>query len=96
MGFLPRWTTTHTWIPSSSPAATRCGRRRGLPALTTIREDEDGLGPVSHQELIEPPEFRAAPAAVHSVRANVTLGTMDFAEFAAAASAESDRVLRSI
>ncbi|MFC8886335.1 DUF6924 domain-containing protein [Streptomyces cinereoruber] len=69
----------------------------GLPALTTIREEEEGgLGPVSHQELIEPPEFRAASAAVHSVRVNVTLGTMDFAEFAAAASAESDRVLRSI
>ncbi|MGA4978541.1 DUF6924 domain-containing protein [Streptomyces cinereoruber] len=61
-----------------------------------MREDEDGLGPVSYQELIESPEFRAAPAAVHSVRVNVTLGTVDFAEFAAAASAESDRVLRSI
>ncbi|MEW5655576.1 hypothetical protein ABGT92_09595 [Streptomyces cinereoruber] len=68
----------------------------GLLAPTTIREDEDGLGPVSYQELIESPEFRAAPAAVHSVRVNVTLGTVDFAEFAAAASAESDRVLRSI
>ncbi|MFI9122418.1 DUF6924 domain-containing protein [Streptomyces bikiniensis] len=72
---------------------------RGLPALTTVREDEDDLDPVYYQDLVESPEpreFRAAPAAVHSVRVNVTLGTMDFAEFAAAASAESDRVLRPV
>ncbi|MEU4081419.1 hypothetical protein DEJ45_34050 [Streptomyces venezuelae] len=70
---------------------------RALLALTTIWEDEGDLDPVFYQGLIhspEPREFRAAPAAVHSVHVNVTLGNMDFAEFAAAASAEPDRVLR--
>ncbi|MEV7373710.1 hypothetical protein AB0O51_22895 [Streptomyces sp. NPDC090301] len=60
-------------------------------------EDEGDLDPVYYQELIdspEPREFRTAPAAVHEIHVNLTLGTMDFAEFAAAASAERDQVLR--
>jgi hypothetical protein len=72
---------------------------RGLLALSTVWEDEGDLDPVYYQELIESPEprdFRAAPAAVHAVHVNVTLGNMDFAEFAAAASAEPDQVLRPI
>ncbi|MER7912998.1 hypothetical protein [Streptomyces sp. NPDC096068] len=72
---------------------------RALLALTTIREDEGDLDPVYYQELIESPEpreFRAAPAAVHSVHVNVTLGNMGFAEFASAASAEPDQVLRPV
>ncbi|MEU2243650.1 hypothetical protein ABZ572_30050 [Streptomyces sp. NPDC018338] len=69
---------------------------RALLALTTTWEDEGDLDPVYYQELIESPEpqeFRAAPAAVHSVHVNLTLGNMGFAEFAAAASAEPDQVL---
>ncbi|MGW0928586.1 DUF6924 domain-containing protein [Streptomyces sp. NPDC002644] len=73
--------------------------RRGLLALSTVWEDEGDLDPVYYQELVESPEpreFRAAPAAVHSVHVNVTLGNMGFAEFAAAASAETDQVLRPV
>ncbi|MFB7355910.1 DUF6924 domain-containing protein [Streptomyces gardneri] len=72
---------------------------RALLALTTIWEDEGDLDPVYYQELIESPEpreFRAAPATVHAVHANLTLGNMGFAEFAAAASAEPDQVRRPI
>ncbi|MFB7939756.1 DUF6924 domain-containing protein [Streptomyces sp. NPDC056049] len=72
---------------------------RGLLALSTVWEDEGDLDPVYYQELIESPEpreFRAAPAAVHGVHVNVTLGNLDFAEFAAAASAEPDQVLRPV
>lgn len=70
-----------------------------LLALTTIWEDEGDLDPIYYLELIESPgprEFRAVPAAVHDIHANLTLGNMDFAEFAAAASAESDQVLRPV
>lgn len=72
---------------------------RGVLALSTVWEDEGDLDPVYYQELIESPEpreFRAAPAAVHAVHVNVTLGNMGFAEFAATASAEPDRVLRPV
>ncbi|MFG2899900.1 DUF6924 domain-containing protein [Streptomyces zaomyceticus] len=72
---------------------------RALLALTTVWEDEGDLDPVYYQELIEAPEpgyFRAAPAAVHVVHANVTLGNMGFAEFAMAASARPDQVLRPV
>ncbi|MFJ4872602.1 DUF6924 domain-containing protein [Streptomyces sp. NPDC088757] len=72
---------------------------RALLALTTSWEDVSGLDPLYYRELIESPEpreFRTVPAAVHSVHANLTLGNMDFAEFATAASAESDRVLRPV
>ncbi|MFJ4339407.1 DUF6924 domain-containing protein [Streptomyces sp. NPDC088915] len=70
---------------------------RSLLALTTVWEDVSGLDPVFYQELIdspEPREFRTVPAAVHEIHTNLTLGTMDFAEFATAASAEPDQVLR--
>ncbi|MFD9247358.1 DUF6924 domain-containing protein [Streptomyces sp. NPDC059556] len=70
---------------------------RALLALTTTWEDEGDLDPVYYQELIdspEPREFRTAPAAVHEIHVNLTLGNMDFAEFAGAASAEPDQVLR--
>ncbi|MFE0771614.1 DUF6924 domain-containing protein [Streptomyces sp. NPDC058861] len=72
---------------------------RGVLALSTVWEDEGDLDPVYYQELIESPEpreFRAAPAAVHSVHVNVTLGNVGFAEFAATASAEPDQILRPI
>lgn len=71
---------------------------RALLALTTTWEDESDLDPVYYQELLdspEPQEFRAEPAAVHSVHANVTLGNLGFAEFAAIAAAEPDQVLHS-
>ncbi|MFF9431272.1 DUF6924 domain-containing protein [Streptomyces sp. NPDC014746] len=72
---------------------------RGVLALSTVWEDQGDLDPVYYQELIESPEpreFRAAPASVHAVHVNVTLGNMGFAEFAAAASAEPDQVLRPV
>lgn len=72
---------------------------RALLALTTTWEDEGDLDPVYYQELIdspEPREFRTAPAAVHEIYVNLALGNMDFAEFAAAASAEPDQVLRPV
>ncbi|MEU2074146.1 hypothetical protein [Streptomyces sp. NPDC013489] len=71
---------------------------RALLALTTTWEDEGDLDPVYYQELIdspEPREFRTAPAAVHEIHVNLALGTMDFAEFAAA-SAQPDQVLRPV
>ncbi|MFJ5708031.1 DUF6924 domain-containing protein [Streptomyces sp. NPDC093105] len=70
---------------------------RALLALSTIWEDESGLDPVYYQELLdapEPREFRTVPGQVHAVQVNVTLGTMGFGEFAAAASTEPDQVLR--
>ncbi|MFD4373858.1 DUF6924 domain-containing protein [Streptomyces sp. NPDC058486] len=72
---------------------------RALLALTTTWEDEGDLDPLYYQELIdspEPREFRTAPAAVHSVHVNLTIGNLGFAEFAAAASAEPDQVLRPV
>ncbi|MGW1932065.1 DUF6924 domain-containing protein [Streptomyces sp. NPDC001919] len=71
----------------------------GLLALSTVWEDDGDLDPVYYQEPIESPEpreFRAAPAAVHAVHVNVTLGNTGFTEFAAAASAEPDQVLRPV
>ncbi|MFF5790178.1 DUF6924 domain-containing protein [Streptomyces sp. NPDC012693] len=72
---------------------------RGLLALTTVWEEEGDLDAVYYQGLIDSPEpraFRSAPAAVHDVHANVTLGNMGFAEFVAAASREPDQVLRCV
>lgn len=70
---------------------------RALLALSTIWEDESDLDPVYYQELLdapEPREFRTVPGEAHAVHVNVTLGNMDFAEFAAAAGREPDQVLR--
>ncbi|MFD9428699.1 MULTISPECIES: DUF6924 domain-containing protein [unclassified Streptomyces] len=72
---------------------------RALLALSTVWEDVSGLDPVYYQELIESPdprEFRALPAAVHGVQVDLALGNVDFAEYAGAASAEPDQVLRPI
>ncbi|MFG3283437.1 transposase [Streptomyces sp. NPDC048111] len=41
-------------------------------------------------------EFRTAPAGVHDVHANLSIGNMDYAEFADAASDGPDRIYRSI
>ncbi|MEU0298337.1 hypothetical protein ABZ252_02490 [Streptomyces sp. NPDC006175] len=70
---------------------------RPLLALSTGWEDVSGLDPVYYQELIESPdprEFRALPTAVHGVQMDLALGNVDFAEYAGAASAEPDQVLR--
>ncbi|WP_051844748.1 DUF6924 domain-containing protein [Streptomyces globisporus] len=102
MRFLPWWTKTRVRASSSSPTAghhTMQSPARALLALSTVWEEEGGLDPVYYQELIESPEFRefrAAPAAVHVVHANLTRGNMGFAEFAAAASAEPDQALWSV
>ncbi|MFJ3529443.1 MULTISPECIES: DUF6924 domain-containing protein [unclassified Streptomyces] len=72
---------------------------RALLALSTVWEDVSGLDPAYYQELIESPdprEFRALPAAVHGVHVDLALGNVDFAEYAGAASAEPDQVLRPI
>ncbi|MFI8399818.1 DUF6924 domain-containing protein [Streptomyces sp. NPDC085463] len=72
---------------------------RALLALTTFWEDEEDLDPVYYQELAASPgprEFRTVPTAVHEIHANLTLGNMDFAEFAEAASATPDQVLRPV
>ncbi|MFC8537546.1 DUF6924 domain-containing protein [Streptomyces sp. NPDC057249] len=70
-----------------------------LLALSTVWEDVSGLDPVYYQELVESPEpreLRALPAAVHGVQVDLALGNADFAEYAGAASAEPDQVLRPI
>ncbi|MFF8918771.1 DUF6924 domain-containing protein [Streptomyces sp. NPDC015032] len=68
-------------------------------ALSTVWEDESDLDPVYYQELIESPEpreFRAVPAAVHGIQADLALGNVDFTEYAGAPSGEPDQVLRPI
>lgn len=72
---------------------------RALLALSTAWEDVSGLDPVYYQDLIESPEpreFRAVPASVHGVQVDLALGNVDFTEYAGAASAEPDQVLRPI
>lgn len=72
---------------------------RALLALSTVWEDVSSLDPVYYQELIEAPEpreFRAVPASVHGVQVDLALGNVDFAEYAGAASAEPEQVLRPI
>ncbi|MGW2256154.1 DUF6924 domain-containing protein [Kitasatospora sp. NPDC001660] len=69
-----------------------------LLALDLFYEDED-LDPMYYQELIDSPparEFRTAPAAVHDVHANLSIGNMDFHEFAASALADPEGVLRPV
>jgi hypothetical protein len=59
-------------------------------------EDEE-LDPMYYQELIDSPpprEFCTAPAAVHDVHANLSIANVDFEEFAEAASADPEGVLR--
>ncbi|MEU2108474.1 hypothetical protein [Streptomyces sp. NPDC019507] len=70
---------------------------RALLALDVF-EEEDALDPMYYQELIDSPpprEFRTVPAEVHVVHANLSIGNMDFEEFAETAAAEPDRVHRS-
>ncbi|RKE02889.1 DUF6924 domain-containing protein [Streptomyces sp. TLI_171] len=74
--------------------------RHALLVLDPVHEDEDeDLDPMYYQELIDSPparEFRATPAAVHEVHANLSIANMDFQEFAAAALADPDGVLRPV
>ncbi|MFE9122712.1 DUF6924 domain-containing protein [Streptomyces sp. NPDC007172] len=72
-----------------------------LVVTSRITEDEEqDLDPMYNQELIDSPppsrDFRTAPAGVHDVHANPSLGNMDFAEFADAAFADPDRIYRSL
>ncbi|MFD9217625.1 MULTISPECIES: DUF6924 domain-containing protein [unclassified Streptomyces] len=70
---------------------------RALLALDVF-EEEDALDPMYDQELIDSPpprEFRTVPAEVHVVHANLSIGNMDFEEFAETAVAEPDPVHRS-
>ncbi|MDX3643526.1 DUF6924 domain-containing protein [Streptomyces sp. MB09-02B] len=72
---------------------------RALLALDITEDEEEDLGPMCYQELIDSPPpprgFRTAPAGVHDVHANLSIADMDFAEFAEAASADPDRIYRS-
>lgn len=67
-----------------------------LLALNISDEDKD-LDPMYYQELIDSPpaqEFRTAPGAVHDVHANLSLANLDFDDFAEAALADSEGILR--
>jgi hypothetical protein len=69
-----------------------------LLTLNLLHEDED-LDPMYYQELIDSPparEFRTAPAAVHDVHANLSIGNMDFEEFAEEALADPEGILRPV
>lgn len=97
--FLPPWVDGGLIVVFLADRDTMKSPEQGLLALSTLWEDVSGLDPVYYQELIESPEpreFRAVPAAVHGVQVDLALGNVDFAEYAAAASAEPDQVLRPI
>ncbi|WP_328875987.1 hypothetical protein OHT76_41190 [Streptomyces sp. NBC_00287] len=69
-----------------------------LLALDIAEDEDDDLDPMYYQELIDSPpprEFRTVPAGVHAVHGNLSIGNMDFAEFAEAAFADPDRIYRS-
>ncbi|MFE0683837.1 DUF6924 domain-containing protein [Streptomyces sp. NPDC058961] len=72
---------------------------RALLVLDITEDEEEDLDPMYYQELIDSPslprEFRTAPADVHDVHANLSIGNMDFAEFADAASDDPNRIFRS-
>ncbi|MEU6051126.1 hypothetical protein ABZ829_11895 [Streptomyces xanthochromogenes] len=72
---------------------------RALLVLDITEDEQEDLDPMYYQELIDsrppPREFRTAPAGVHDVHANLSIGNMDFAEFADAAFADPDRIYRS-
>ncbi|WP_167150995.1 hypothetical protein [Streptomyces sp. MBT27] len=79
--------------------ATMQSAHRALLVLDITEDEEEDLDPMYYQELIDslppPREFRTAPAGVHDVHANLSIGNMDFAEFADAAFAHPDRIYRS-
>ncbi|WP_345695746.1 DUF6924 domain-containing protein [Kitasatospora terrestris] len=69
--------------------------QHALLALDPLYEDEN-LDPMYYQELIDSPlarEFRTTPAAVHDVHGNLSIGNMDFQEFAESALADPEGVL---
>ncbi|MEU5384393.1 DUF6924 domain-containing protein [Kitasatospora cineracea] len=73
--------------------------QHALLALDPVAEEDEDLDPMYYQELIDSPparEFRTVPAAVHEVHGNLSLGNMDFQEFAEAALADPERVLRPV
>ncbi|MFJ8107169.1 DUF6924 domain-containing protein [Streptomyces sp. NPDC096132] len=73
--------------------------RRALLALDLLEaEDVENLDPVYYQELIDSPpprEFRTAPAGIHDIHANLSIGNMDFEEFAEVAADDPEGVYRS-
>ncbi|MFG2951381.1 DUF6924 domain-containing protein [Streptomyces adustus] len=78
--------------------ATMRSAHHALLALDLDIEDED-LDPMYYQELIDSPparEFRTTPAAVYDVHANLSLANVDFDEFAEAALADPEGVLRPV
>ncbi|MFF1733853.1 DUF6924 domain-containing protein [Streptomyces sp. NPDC058247] len=78
--------------------ATMQSAHHALLALNLPIEDED-LDPMYYQELIDSPparEFRTTPAAVHDVHANLSLANLDFEDYAEAALADPEGVLRPV
>ncbi|WP_457033222.1 DUF6924 domain-containing protein [Kitasatospora sp. P5_F3] len=72
--------------------------QHALLAIDPSHEDED-LDPMYYQELIDFPsarEFRATPAAALGVHAHLSIGNMDFQEFAESARADPAGVLRPV
>ncbi|MGP3947342.1 DUF6924 domain-containing protein [Streptomyces sp. 7N604] len=71
---------------------------RALLALHITDEEDEDLDPMYYEALIASPPprgFRTVPVGVHDVHANLSIGNMDFAEFAKAAFADPDRIYRS-
>ncbi|MFI5807899.1 DUF6924 domain-containing protein [Streptomyces sp. NPDC051561] len=74
---------------------------RALLALDVRpEEEEEDLDPVYYQELADAPpaprEFRTIPAGAHDVHANLSIGNMDFEEFAQEAGTDPEGVYRSL
>ncbi|MEU5232641.1 hypothetical protein AB0G82_25665 [Streptomyces anulatus] len=70
---------------------------RPLLALDLGADDDHDLDPVYYQELIDSPpprEVRVLPDAVHLVHGNLQLANLDFPEFAEAAAADPEGVVR--
>ncbi|MEU2072069.1 DUF6924 domain-containing protein [Streptomyces anulatus] len=70
---------------------------RPLLALDLGADDDQDLDPVYYQELIDSPpprEVRVVPDAVHMVHGNLQLANLDFPEFAEAAAADPEGVVR--
>ncbi|MFK0147050.1 DUF6924 domain-containing protein [Streptomyces griseus] len=72
---------------------------RPLLALDLGADDDQDLDPVYDQELIDSPpprEVRVVPDAVHMVHGNLQLANVDFPEFADAAAADPEGVVRDV
>ncbi|MFJ1787716.1 DUF6924 domain-containing protein [Streptomyces anulatus] len=72
---------------------------RPLLALDLGADDDHDLDPVYYRELIDSPpprDVRVVPDAVHMVHGNLQLANLDFPEFAEAAAADPEGVVRDV